>query len=72
MIVLAHELTHTLFEKVNVGDWDASEHLSGLPETYEAELMYEVSTKKNRELGTVTINKIVQQEIRVKNNQGIV
>jgi len=72
MTVMAHEITHMLFEKVSVGVWDESEHVTGPLETYEAELMYQPPTKKNRELSTVKISPVVQQEIKVKENQGIV
>ncbi|MCI0705704.1 MAG: hypothetical protein L0241_31980, partial [Planctomycetia bacterium] len=71
MTVVAHELTHMLFERVSVGVWNAQEHVDGPLATYEAELMYKVPTKKNRELATVTILPVVQQEMKVKQNQGI-
>jgi hypothetical protein len=72
MTVVAHEITHSLFERRSVGVWDDAEHVTGPLATYEAELMYQPPTKKNRELATVTILPIVQQEIKVKSNQGIV
>ena len=76
MTVTAHELTHLLIEK-KVGEFDQNEHvirptLLGIPlPIYNAELMYQYVTKENRELATVTIFPVVQQELWVKSNQGI-
>ena len=72
MTVLAHEITHMLVEPGIVGVWDKFEHIVGPAATYQSELMYAAPTKKNRELATVTISTTVQQEMKVKSNQGIV
>jgi hypothetical protein len=73
MTVVAHEIVHMLFILNSGGVWDAREHVTGPLATYETELMYYTPadytpTKKNRELATVTILPIVQQEIKVKSS----
>ena len=72
MTVVAHEIVHMLVKLKSVGVWDDLEHVTGPLATYETELMYDSPTKKNRELATVTILPIVQQELKVKSNLGIV
>jgi len=76
---VAHELTHFLFERKNVGAFNGGEHTTnanGNQTVRDANdqtcILYDGTTWPNVELATVQFFPVVQQELKVRRNQALV
>jgi hypothetical protein len=75
MTMIAHETTHLLFERTT-GAFDNKEHTKdpSLPQGPDADdltcLMYQNTTTLNRLTASARFFPVVQQELRVRTNQG--
>jgi len=87
MCVIAHELTHMLFERradpFNIGEHTGDVNMDGtddrdvngdglINDADRACIMHQAYTRKRLELATVTFFPLVQQELRVRSNQALV
>ena len=76
---VAHEITHLLFERTNVGAFNDEEHTTNANGDANVEdaqdqtcLMYGDTTRSNCELASVRFFTVVQAELKVRKNQALV